>query len=254
MTRDARLSVPSDSDSDSAPPRGRLVLHGGGRVEPALRQRLLDMVGGRAARVVVIPQASAVPDNWLAILEAWREAGSREAELLDLTNPYQAAAQVERADFVWLGAGDQARLVTALSATPVAEVLRRRYHEGLVVGAVSAGTAAMSAVMITGEPADPESGATHVAGGLGLWPEVILDQHLLARQRLGRLMRAVADHPGFVGVGIDENTCIVVDEGRRFVVEGLSQAVVVEHAAGAVLSRSIAAGESHWLGGRGQGG
>jgi cyanophycinase len=247
MTRDARLSVPSDSDS--APPRGRLVLHGGGRVEPALRHRLLDMVGGPAARVIVVPQASAVPDNWRAALEVWREAGSRGAEVLDLTSPHHAVAQVEQADLVWLSAGDQSRLVTALGATPVAEVLRRRYYDGLVVGAVSAGTAAMSAVMITGEPADPESGATHVAAGLGLWPEVILDQHLLARQRLGRLMRAVADHPGLVGVGIDEDTCIVVDEGRRFVVEGLSQAVLVEHADGAVQSRSIAAGEIHQLAG-----
>ena len=247
MTPDSRLSFPPDS----APPRGRLVLHGGGDVDRTLRPRLLDMVGGPAARVIVMPQASAVPDNWQSALEVWRRAGSRGAELLDLTSLHHAVAQVERADLVWLSAGDQSRLVTALGATPVVEVLRRRYHEGLVVGGISAGVAALSAVMITGEPADAESGATHVAAGLGLWPEVILDQHLLARQRLGRLMRAVADHPGFVGVGIDEDTCIVVDEGRRFVVEGLSQAVVVEHADGAVLSRSIAAGESHLLGGPG---
>jgi cyanophycinase len=245
MTLDSRLSSPTDS----APPRGRLVLHGGGWVEPALRQRLLGMAGGVDARVVIIPQASAGPDNWQAILEAWREAGSRAAELLDLTKPSQAIAQLEQADLVWLGAGDQARLVTALVSTSVAEVLRRRYHDGLIVGAVSAGTAAMSAVMITGEPADPETGATHLAAGLGLWPTVILDQHVLARQRLGRLMRAVADHPGLVGVGIDEDTCIIVDEGRRFMVEGRSQAVVVESAAGAVQSRSLGPGELHQLAG-----
>jgi len=245
MTRDARLPF----SSDSAPPRGRLVLHGGGDVDPTLRPRLLDMVGGFNARVVVVPQASAVPDNWRAALAVWRRAGSVDAALLDLTSLHDAVAQVERADLVWLSAGDQSRLVTALGATPVAAMLRRRYHEGLVVGGISAGVAALSAVMITGEPADPESGATHVAAGLGLWPEVILDQHLLARQRLGRLMRAVADHPGLIGVGIDEDTCIVVDEGRRFVVEGLSQAVVVEHAAGVVQSRSIGPGEMHQLAG-----
>jgi cyanophycinase len=244
MTLDPRPSFPPDA----TPPRGRLVLHGGGHVDPALRRRWLDMVGGPGARVAVVPQASAVADNWQASLDVWREAGSRAAELLDLTSPHQAVTQIERADLVWLSSGDQVRLVTALAATPVADVLRRRYRHGLVVGGVSAGMAALSGVMITGEPADPVSGATHVAAGLGLWPEVILDQHLLARQRLGRLMRAVVDHPALIGVGVDEGTAIVVDAGRRFVVEGRSHAVVVWSQSGGVETQSVGPGEHHVLG------
>jgi len=99
--------------------------------------------------------------------------------------------------------------------------------------------------MITGEPADPASGATHVAAGLALWPEVILDQHVLARQRLDRLVRAVADHPELVGIGVDENTSIIVDEGRRFVVEGESQVVVVRARDGVVETTAIEPGGSH---------
>ena len=232
---------------DDTKPVRRLVLHGGGRVDPALRPRLLGMVGGAAARVLVVPQASAVPENGLAVASAWREAGAAAVEILDVTDLHAAIGQIERADFVWLTAGDQSRLVAALGATPVAAALHERYHAGLVVGGVSAGMAALSAVMITGEPADPESGATHVAPGLGLWPEVILDQHLLARERLGRLMRAVADHPGLVGVGVDEATCIHVDEGRRIVVDGHSQAVVVRWRAGGVEAVTLGPGERHEL-------
>jgi cyanophycinase len=234
---------------DDTKPVRRLVLHGGGRVDPALRPRLLGMVGGAAARVLVVPQASTVPENGLAVAAAWREAGAAVVELLDITDLPAAAGQIERADFVWLTAGDQSRLVAALGATPVAEALRNRYRAGLVVGGVSAGMAALSAVMITGEPSAAESDATHVAPGLGLWPEVILDQHLLARGRLGRLMRAVADHPSLVGVGVDEATCILVDDGRRIVVEGHSQAVVVRWRAGGVEAVTLAPGESHVLDG-----
>lgn len=235
-------------DAPAAAPQGRLVLHGGGGVDPGFRPRLLDLVGGPEARVVVVPHASAVPENWLSMLETWRKFGSRGAELLDLASPGRAVEQIERADLVWLGAGDQSRLVAAVAATPAAEALRRRYLAGLVVGGISAGVAALSAIMITGEPADEATGATHVAPGLGLWPEVILDQHVLARQRLERLVRAVADHPGLVGIGVDESTCIHVEEGRRFRVEGESQAVVVEWRAGGVETRAVGPGESHVLG------
>jgi len=222
-------------------------MHGGGGVDPGLRPRLLEMVGGSRARVLVVPQASAAVDNWPSLPEVWRKIGAGSAELLDLSSPGDAAAQVERADFVWLAAGDQSRLAAVLAGTPAADALRRRYHEGLVIGGISAGMAVMSAVMITGEPADPVSGATHVGAGLGLWPEVILDQHVLARQRLDRLVRAVADHPGLVGIGVDESTSIVVEQGRRFVVEGESQVVVVRARDGVVETTAIGPGGSHEL-------
>jgi cyanophycinase len=245
------MTDPSDETAAAwhrpAPPRGRLVLHGGGRVDPGLRPRLLATVGGATARVLVVPQASAFPENGQAVAEAWRDAGAGSVELLDIADVAGAVRQIERADFVWLTAGDQSRLVAALAATPVAEALHHRYHAGLVVGGVSAGMAALSAVMITGEPADPETGATHVSPGLGLWPEVILDQHLLARDRLGRLMRAVADHPGLVGIGVDEATAVFVDEGRRIVVDGHSQAVVVRWRGGGVEATPLVPGASHVL-------
>jgi cyanophycinase len=102
----------------------------------------------------------------------------------------------------------------------------------------------MSKIMITGD-ADLQSitsGATKTAEGLGLWPEVIFDQHFLKRQRQNRLISLVLDHPALVGIGVDEQTAVVVT-GSRFEVLGGSTVLVidarkakVEKRAGAQLS------------------
>jgi cyanophycinase len=87
----------------------------------------------------------------------------------------------------------------------------------------------ISGVMITGE-ADLESvtaGRTETADGIGLWPEVIVDQHFLKRQRVNRLIAAVLDHPSLVGVGIDEGTAVIVS-GDDFEVLGRSSVVIID--------------------------
>jgi cyanophycinase len=87
----------------------------------------------------------------------------------------------------------------------------------------------MSNAMITGE-ADLQSitaGKTELAKGLGLWPEVIVDQHFVKRQRTNRLLSAVLDRPTLVGVGIDEATAVVVHDGA-FEVMGKSSVVVID--------------------------
>jgi len=108
-------------------------------------------------------------------------------------------------------------------------VIRDRYQHGAIVGGTSAGAAIMSAAMITGE-ADLQSitaGKTEIADGLGLWPEVIVDQHFLKRQRMNRLISAVLDRRTLVGVGIDESTAVIV-HGASFDVIGKSSVVVID--------------------------
>ena len=213
--------------SGEGPPGGRLVLHGGGSTQTEFRRWVLASVGGPFARVTAVPHASALPENGFALVNLWREAGAELIDLLDLTNQETAVRQIEAAALVWLSSGDQCRLMANLSGTGVPEALRRRYRAGGTIGGISAGAAAMSAVMITGEPPDAITGATDIGTGLGLWSDVIVDQHFLVRQRFGRLARAVADHPGMVGVGIDETAFIVVHEGRWFEVGGGARVVVI---------------------------
>lgn len=184
---------------DSETPRGHLLVVGGGRVPPAARDEALRLAGGRPARVLVVPHASARP-------EAGREAAALwpadHVSILDLSDP-----RVESADLIWIGGGDQNRLMKALRGTGIPEAIRKRHREGAVVGGTSAGAAALSLVMLTGgEPATAE--------GLGLWPEAIIDQHFLRRGRLPRLLDALRDHPKLLGVGIDECAAVLVSRGR----------------------------------------
>ena len=152
--------------------------------------------------------------------------GASEVAILNPADPKGAVAAIDEADLIWVRGGNQNLLMDALAGTEIPEAIRRRFREGAVVGGTSAGAAVMSRVMIAGR--DPKDrNAPRLSEGLGLWPEVIVDQHFLRRMRLDRLTGAVLGHPDLVGVGIDESTAVVVS-GRQFEVIGASEVVVLD--------------------------
>lgn len=209
--------------------QGCLVVAGGGPIPADVFRRALDLAGGRKAHVLVIPQASALSDTGVRVARLWRALGAARVSILDLEDPAHAARQVHLADLIWMAGGDQTRLIAALDAAGLTPVLHRRYEEGAVIAGTSAGAAVMSHVMIAGDP-EPEHGrrlAPLTGAGLGLWPEVIVDQHFLRRNRIGRLRSAVLQQPELVGVGIDEETAVVV-RGRHLEVIGSSRVVIVD--------------------------
>jgi cyanophycinase len=215
-------------------PKGRLVIVGGGGVPDLVLKRALELAGGSAAPIVVFPQASELADTGDVAAEMWKNAGATNVRWMPLTDPAAARQAVESAAFIWFPGGDQAKLMKAFEGTGVPDVIARRYRDGAVVGGTSAGAAAMSAIMLTGD-ADLQSirvGATKTAPGLGLWPEAIVDQHHLKRQRQSRLISLVLEHPQLVGVGIDERTAVIVS-ASRFDVIGESSVLVIDarHAA-----------------------
>ena len=175
-------------------------------------KRAIELAGGPAAPIVVFPQASELADTGDVAVEMWKKAGATDVRWMPLTDAAAARQAVESAAFIWFPGGDQAKLMKAFEGTGVPDVIARRYRDGAVVGGTSAGAAVMSAIMLTGD-ADLQSitvGATKTAPGLGLWPEVIVDQHHLKRQRQSRLISLVLEHPALVGVGIDERTAAIV--------------------------------------------
>ena len=210
-------------------PKGHLVVVGGGGVPDAVLMRALELAGGPAAPIVIFPQASELADTGDVAAEMWKKAGATNVRWLPLTDAAAARQAVESAAFIWFPGGDQNKLMKAFEGTGVPEVIARRYRDGAVVGGTSAGAAVLSAVMLTGD-ADLQSitaGATKTAPGLGLWPEAIVDQHHLKRQRQSRLISLVLEHPALVGVGIDERTAVVVS-GSRFDVIGESSVLVID--------------------------
>ncbi|MBK8178118.1 MAG: cyanophycinase [Planctomycetes bacterium] len=199
------------------PPRapivnGRLMVVGGGGTTPAMVARMLELAGGKDARIVILPQASSQPDRGKGSLELFAEAGATNSICLDPLEETAGGAELESAALIWFPGGDQVQLMAALDEARLVDDVQRRFRQGAIVGGTSAGAAVMSPLMMTGE-ADLESvrgGTTELVSGLGLWDEVIVDQHFVRRQRWARLVSAVLDHSEFVGVGIDERTAVEV--------------------------------------------
>jgi len=207
---------------------GSLVVVGGGGAGPEIVAKALALSGGRNAIVAVLPQSSALPDAGDSSVKMWLEAGAKEAEKIAFADR-DAASKLRRATLIWMPGGDQNRFMKAIEGTGLAEVIRERHRAGVTVGGTSAGAAVLADAMFTGD-ADLKSitaGATVTAKGLGIWPDALIDQHFLARQRDNRLISAVLDRPALVGVGIDEGTAVIVKDGTLEVI-GKSSVVIVD--------------------------
>ncbi len=226
------------------PPKGHLLVIGGNGTTDDIMARAVQAAGGSQGVVAIFPQASELAETGDNAVAMWRKAGIGRAVVPDPKTPADAIKAVREATFVWFPGGDQVRLMKALEKTGIPEAIRARYAEGALVGGTSAGAAVMSRLMITGDGYDLQAitaGKTDIAAGLALWPDVILDQHFLKRQRNNRLVSAVLDHPDVVGVGIDETTAVYVSGGRRFEVLGKNSVVVIDARKAAV--EKTAAGE-----------
>jgi len=193
-------------------PGGTLLICGGGKLPDELRRRFYDRAGGDNARIVVIPGLYVGDDDELsaAFLEPWQRLGVRSVQLISARSPQLANAAaivgvVARATGVWLGGGDQEWLAATYSGTDVEREIKRVLQRGGVVGGSSAGAAVMSPLMIAGGRCDAVE-----ASGLGLWPDSVIDQHLLKRNRLNRLLGVVNAHPEVIGFGVDERTALEV--------------------------------------------
>ncbi len=204
---------------------GTLLLIGGGRTPQAAIARALELAGGSSARVLVIPFAWGREATGRASARIWEQAGAGKVSVLTWScERSEAVREVRAADVIWFGGGSQNVLMDRLTSLDLVDAVRERYRAGAVVGGTSAGAAVMSAVMLTGSRV---RGRTE-AEGLGLWPEVIVDQHYLARKRRPRLLEALERHPRLVGIGIDEGTAVLVrGRGGRFEVLGSSQVEVL---------------------------
>ena len=210
--------------------KGALVIVGGGGMPDAVRDRFVALAGGKAARLVVIPTASAAADEPAeaeGFLQPWRKYEPTSLARLHTRARAEAddpafARALDGATGVWFSGGDQSRLTAAYLDTATHRALRAVLDRGGVVGGTSAGAAVMSDVMIEG--GNPKA---QVGRGFGFVAHAVVDQHFLRRDRMTRLLGVLADRPDLVGFGIDEATALVV-EGDRWSVLGRSYVVAVQ--------------------------
>lgn len=225
-----------DEHSENGVPLGRLLIIGGGEDRccgAGVLERFVELAGGDRARITLVTTAAGIPDEVHAEYErVFRKLGVEHTRELRLRG--RADADGDRAEAilrastgVFFSGGDQSRIRT-LVGSRTNEILRHRLEDGLVVAGTSAGATALGRTMILGGAGSEVSAASVRTGpGLGLLPKVLIDMHFAERGRLPRLVSAVALDPDEVGVGIDENTAILVT-GNRFEVLGSGVVTVVD--------------------------
>jgi cyanophycinase len=110
--------------------------------------------------------------------------------------------------------GNQLKLSGIVNGTAFGEAVRAAHLRGAVVGGTSAGASILSSHMVAFGPGGsmPKQRMTQLAAGLGLVRDVVIDQHFAQRNRYGRLLMLVAQSPGLLGIGVDEDTGAVVTE------------------------------------------
>ena len=138
---------------------------------------------------------------------------------------------LDDADTVFFTGGDQLKITSQLGLTPVCLRLQEIYDSGGTIAGTSAGASVMSTTMMVGgsdETTMRLGEGIKLAPGLGFIDDVIIDQHFSERGRIGRLIGAVAQNPRSLGIGIDENTAIIVEQDNRFTVVGEGGVCVVD--------------------------
>jgi cyanophycinase len=200
-------------------------------------RHFVQLSGGKHARIVIIPSASAYAIQTAATYtKLFTQMGVLDVHCLHLGNQREAQnlvniKRLKNATGIFITGGDQVRLMGYLQGTPVGMAILHAYRKGAVIAGTSAGASAMSQKMIAFSYGSltPNNKTVHLGTGLGLAPSVIIDQHFSQRQRLARLLLAVQKHPGHMGLGIDEDTAAVITPGNGLEIIGSGSVTVVDN-------------------------
>ena len=218
---------------------GDLVIIGGAEDkygESRILEEVVDIIGGKDARMGILTTATEHPEE---VGEEYRDIflrlGVKEAEIIDINTRDEANMEdnvrkiMDATGFFFTG-GDQLRITSILGGTRVYEAIHDCFNHGTSVIGTSAGASVMSSTMIVeGNSNDAARKCTlKMAPGLRLLEGVIIDQHFDQRGRLGRLLCGIAENPGILGIGIDEDTAIRVYPEEYFAVLGNNAVVVID--------------------------
>jgi cyanophycinase len=222
----ANPAIARRSTSGSTEPIGNLIIVGGGDTPTVVQERFVALAGGaNKAKIAVLPMASMESDEEAnEVVQDFEKLGANALVIhisRNNANGESISRYLEQFTGYWFSGGDQSRLADLLLGTKALESMERRYKQGFVIGGTSAGASVMSSVMLTGKrrtlknPDEEElkniaRGMQDVSEGFGFIKGAVVDQHFMRRARYNRLISAVLDHPQLLGVGIDEETALLV--------------------------------------------
>jgi cyanophycinase len=238
-TTEKKPAARSLTKSDAKAPRGTLFIVGGAEDKQetrAILRALAQRLDGR--KLLIATLASEFPEErWREYHQIFRSLGVRQSEHLNLERrtghadePTKVVLQREVGGIFFTG-GDQLRITTKLGGTRFSEEIDQLFQRGGIIAGTSAGASALGEMMIVGTKhqevyhmGDP----FQMSPGLGLLKNVIIDQHFSERGRIRRLLAAVAQNPRLLGIGIDEDTAIMVSGAESFEVIGSGAVYLVD--------------------------
>ena len=222
------------------PASGALVIVGGAMRDPAIVTRFIDLAGGPEAPIVIIPTAgdAATYDQYWSGLSVFRDNGARNLTVLHTRDPKVADSEafvepLTRARGVFFAGGRQWRLADAYLKTRTHKELDALLARGGVIGGSSAGATILGSFLVRGDTKGNELMIGDHVEGMAFLKNSAIDQHVLRRNRQFDLVEVMRKYPDLLGIGIDENTAIVV-EGDRF--EVIGQSYVLVHDKGTLVS------------------
>ena len=217
------------------PVNGSLVVVGGAMRSPEIYQRFIELAGGPDAHIVLVPTAGGAEDydEFYQGMNAWRANGARNLTILHTTDPAEADTDafiepLKTAGGVFFFGGRQWRLVDAYGGTKSEEAFRQVLDRGGVIGGSSAGASIQGSYLVRGDSRTNTIMMGDHERGFGYLRNVGIDQHVLRRNRHFDMIEVIEAHPELLGIGLDEDTAIIV-QGDRFHVMGSSYALIFDN-------------------------
>ncbi len=218
---------------------GTLVIIGGAedkKKDCIILRRVAELTGQKDGKIIILTVATDYPSK---VGKEYKELFNRfhvpnidvlHLETREDANDLEKLRSIEKATCVFFTGGDQLKITSLMGGTKAEKLLKEAYSRGLVIAGTSAGASAMSEVMITSGDDDeaPKRCTVKMAAGLGLLGGVVIDQHFAQRGRIGRLLAAVAQNPYVLGIGIDEDTAVIVMPNGIFEVIGSNAVTIID--------------------------
>ena len=206
-------------------------------IDEGILSRVVKESGGTDSLIIVIPTASSIPEEvGKGYLEAFGKLGCNNVQVMDIREREQSEFPdnielIKKANCLMFSGGDQSKITKKIGGTTIHNILMQRYkNEALVIAGTSAGAMCMSQEMITGGSSTESfiKGAVKMGNGLGFIQSLIIDSHFIRRGRFGRVAEAVAKYPDHFGIGLAEDTGIVIKDCNRCEVIGSGMVIIFD--------------------------
>lgn len=210
---------------------------GGTFIEDSILRRVVDEMGGTSARIALVTTASSIPQEVAAnYIDAFGKLGVTDLDIMDIRDRADVrpdmVKRLSKATGVMMSGGNQLRLTTIFGGTAFLELMKRRYRDepGFVVAGTSAGAMCMSSTMIYQGHSSTGliKGGVKMTTGASFIYDVIIDSHFVQRGRFSRLTQSVAGNPNSIGIGLGEDTGVVITQGDHMETIGSGQVMIFD--------------------------